>query len=250
RLRVVYEAADPVFRVVDGAADGERRRQVLDRYAIPQGARLLLYVGGFGPHKNLETLLEAFARLRGATPASTGGTVTVGDPPALHLALVGETTKEVFYSSYATLCEHVRRLDLGQHVTFTGYVPDADLVDLYHAATCLVLPSWDEGFGLPAVEAMACGTPVVASRAGALPEVVGDAGLLVAPDRPEDWTGALRRLVSQPQLGVDLRERGLRRAAQFSWERAATEMLDLCEELVLASHGVGRRGVGRLAGHA
>src|SRR5439155_23983655 len=111
-----------------------------------------------------------------------------------------------------------QRLGLERRVTFTGFVPDADLTRFYRIATCLVLPSRDEGFGLPVIEAMACGTPVVASRAGALPELVGDAGLLVAPDGTEELVAALGRLLGDPELRAELRERGLRRARAFSWE--------------------------------
>lgn len=238
RLRVIYEAADPVFAVRDSAADHRRRRQILERYALPPNKQLLLYVGGFSPHKNLETLLAAFAQLAAsAPPRSTVAApedqdeMRAGAHVPLHLVLTGETSREVFYSCYAALQEQVSQLHLEQHVTFTGYVPDDDLVHLYQAATCLVLPSHDEGFGLPVVEAMACGTPVMASSAGALPELVGDAGLLAAPDQTEAFVVALRRLVSDPTLQADLRERGLQRAAQFTWERAAACLLAVFDEL-------------------
>jgi glycosyltransferase involved in cell wall biosynthesis len=234
RLRVIHEAPDPVFRAADPGAGPERGR-VLERYAIPSDARVLLYVGGFSPHKNVETLVAAFARL------------AADETRRLHLALVGETTREVFHSCYEALRAQVRRLGLERHVTFTGYVPDADLVHLYHAATALVLPSRDEGFGLPAVEAMACGTPVVASTAGALPELVGDAGLLVPGDRVEELAAALGRLLGRPDLSADLRERGLRRAARLSWDRAATELLGVFDELAPATEGRGRSGEVRRA---
>jgi glycosyltransferase involved in cell wall biosynthesis len=135
-------------------------------------------------------------------------------------------------------------------VTFTGYVPDADLVHLYQAASCLVLPSRDEGFGLPVVEAMACGTPVVASRAGSLPELVGDAGLLVAPERVDDLARALSRLVSQPALRATLRERGLQRAAQLSWEQAADDLLAVFRELAPAPRRLAGQLQERGAQHA
>ena len=234
RLRVVHEAADPVFAMRDTPADRRERARVLERYGVPPDAHVLLYVGGFSPHKNLETLLEALAELvsdgrdEDRAPAAR---------PALHLVMAGETTGEVFYSCYGALVEQVRRLRLERHVTLPGYVPDGDLAHLYQAAMCLVLPSWDEGFGLPLVEAMACGAPVVAARAGAVPEVVGDAGLLVDPGAPADLARAIRSLVTQPALRAELRQRGLGRAAALSWEKTAEGVLAVFDELAPRAGG-------------
>jgi glycosyltransferase involved in cell wall biosynthesis len=100
-------------------------------------------------------------------------------------------------------------------------VDPAELPGLYNGATCLAHPAWYEGFGLTPLEALACGTPVVASSAASLPEVVGDAGLLVDPGDVDGWTLALARLLEDASLRQDLRRRGLRRAAEFSWSRAA-----------------------------
>ncbi|MGH2460603.1 MAG: glycosyltransferase family 4 protein [Chloroflexota bacterium] len=223
RLRVIYEAADPVFGTVGASAEGERA--VRQRYGIPPAARALLYVGGFSPHKNLESLVTAFARLV-AGPAEPES----ADPP-FHLVLAGETTREAFYSCYAALRDQIHRLGLDSRVTFTGFVPDADLVQLYRTAIALVLPSRDEGFGLPIVEAMACGTPVVASRGGALPELVGEAGILVDPDRTDEFANALRRVSEDAGRRVELRARGLRRASQLDWNAAAAELLRVFGEL-------------------
>jgi glycosyltransferase involved in cell wall biosynthesis len=172
----------------------------------------------------VDVLVDAFASIAASQPASDG-------TPVPHLVLVGETTGEVFHSGYAALREQVHRLGLERHVTFTGYLPDADLVGLYQVAACFVLPSRDEGFGLPVVEAMACGAPVIASRADALTEVVGEAGLLVESGRPDQLAEALTRLLSDESLRAGLRERGFRRASQFSWQRAAAELLDVFAEL-------------------
>ena len=224
RLRVIYEAADPVFGT--GDASVERERQVRARYGIPSAARMLLYVGGFSPHKNLESLVAAFARL-----VASSATNEPRDDEPLHLALVGETTRESFYSCYTALREQIRGLGLESRATFTGFVPDADLVQLYRTAIALVLPSRDEGFGLPVVEAMACGTPVVASRGGALPELVGDAGILVDPDRTDEFVDALRRVSEDAACRAELRERGLRRVSQLSWDSAASHVIQIFEEL-------------------
>jgi glycosyltransferase involved in cell wall biosynthesis len=222
RVRIIHEAADPVFGPsLRDAAAGQRRVTLRERFGIRADAQIVLYVGGFGPHKNVGTLIEAFARLRD----------TVEVP--LHLVLVGQTEGEVFHSEVGGLQEQVRQRSLEDRVTFTGFVPDLELVDWYHAATCLVLASRDEGFGLPVVEAMACGTPVIASRVGALAELVGDdAGLLFDPDQPDELVLALRRLVTgDGVLAQELREAGLRRAAALSWEQAATSLCAIFDEL-------------------
>jgi glycosyltransferase involved in cell wall biosynthesis len=117
-------------------------------------------------------------------------------------------------------------------VIFTGFVDDADLAHFYNAAAALVMPSYDEGFGLPALEAMACGTPVVASRAGALPEVVGEAGCFFNPHSPDELKDQLAQLLKDPQLREGLGRQGLQRAKEFSWERSARDALAIFEETV------------------
>ena len=119
-----------------------------------------------------------------------------------------------------------------RNVVFTGFVPDDALLHVYHAADLLVMPSFDEGFGLPAVEAMACGTPVVASRAGALPEVVGDAGLLFDPNAPTELTHHLRALLADEGLRRDLGQKGQDRSQRFSWERSVDAALAGFREVV------------------
>jgi glycosyltransferase involved in cell wall biosynthesis len=118
-------------------------------------------------------------------------------------------------------------LRLRDAVQFTGYVADADLPALYSAASVFCFPSLAEGFGLPVLEAMACGTPVVCSNASALPEVAGDAAVLVEPTDAEAIAVALKRVLQQPEMAAQLRQHGLARAARFSWERTATETLDV-----------------------
>jgi glycosyltransferase involved in cell wall biosynthesis len=170
----------------------------------------LLYVGGISPHKNLSTLVTAFAAL---------------PRPDLRLVLVGDYAGDAFLSDYETLRGRIAALGVIDRVIFTGYVLDADLVHLYNAALALVLPSFDEGFGLPVLEAMACGSPVIASRAGALPEVVGDAGQLFNPHAPGELAQAVQALLSNPALAADCRSRGLARAASYSWARSAEAAL-------------------------
>jgi glycosyltransferase involved in cell wall biosynthesis len=169
RIDVVTEAPARVFRVIDDPAVAARARA---RHAIPPDAVLLVYVGGMNRHKNLLGLLTAM-------PA------VVAERPRAHLAVVGDTSGRGFPDNVPELMELVSGDPLlRQHVHFTGYVGDEELVELLNGSAALVLPSLWEGFGLPAVEAMSCGVPVLASRRGSLPEVVGDAGLLFEPEPP------------------------------------------------------------------
>jgi glycosyltransferase involved in cell wall biosynthesis len=168
-----------------------------DRYGL--GPRYALYVGNFLPHKNLPRLLRAWAALpatlRGTHRLILAGGDRAGRPPLEALA---------------------RALGVTAGVGFPGLVADEDLPAVYGGAAALVLPSLEEGFGLPALEAMACATPVVVGDGGALPEVVGDAGIVSAPE-PDALAAALQRALADPALG----ERGRARALQFPWRRTA-----------------------------
>jgi glycosyltransferase involved in cell wall biosynthesis len=139
----------------------------------------------------------------------------------VRLVLVGDFTGDVFYSSYPALRRLIGDLGVTDRVIFTGFVADPALVYFYNAAQALVLPSFGEGFGLPAVEAMACGIPVVASRIGALTEVVGEAGLFFDPRAPEELTERLRELLEDEPLRARLGRTGLVQARRFSWDRSA-----------------------------
>ncbi len=210
RIAVISEAADPIFRRL---GHGEGTNMVLAQWGLV-GRRFLLYVGGISPHKNLDGLIEAFAALRRDASFQD-----------CRLVLVGDFTGDVFLSAIDDLRTLITRSGLDDAVQFTGYVTDEQLVALYNAAAAFVLPSRDEGFGLPAIEALACGTPVVVSDRGALPEIVGTAGLRFDPDRPGDLLAVLRRVLTETSLRADLAQRGPQRAAEFSWERAARETL-------------------------
>lgn len=208
RLHVVNEAAACRFRPQSAAAiDAVRKRYGLH-------ASYLLSVGTLEPGKNRLGLLRAFASLRQA-----------GYPH--QLVFIGQPGWR-----QGRLGEAVRRLDLEGAVLFLGYVDDCDLPALYAGAGLFVFPSWAEGFGLPPVEAMACGTVVVASSRPALPEVLGDAALYAAPDSPGALASAMRRLLDDPALCDNLRRAGLGRAASYSWERAARETWSVYRALV------------------
>ena len=217
RVRAISEAARPAFtrRLRDGEA-----AHVLARYGLAPRDRFLLYVGGISPHKNLGTLVEALSRLRAEAGFAD-----------LRLLLVGDYAGDAFHSDYAALRGRIARLGLGSQVSFAGFVPDDDLVYLYNAAQALALPSFDEGFGLPAVEAMACGTPVIASERGSLPEVLGDAGLYFDPESVAELAGRLRDVLGDAALRERLGGAGLARSRLFTWEQAARDTVAAFEEV-------------------
>jgi len=212
RIDLVTEAADPVFRVIDDPAAVAAARA---RHDIPEGAQLLVYVGGLNPHKNLLGLLKALPDV-------------IASRPGLHLAIVGSTTGEGFWDNVQELKSFVAdNPPLSGHVHFTGYIDDAELVELLNGAVALVFPSLWEGFGLPAVEAMSCGVPVLASDCSSLPEVVGDAGLFFDPRDPASIADCLQRFLGDPDLQKRLAGVARERARTFTWDRAA-ELAEVC----------------------
>ena len=171
--------------------------------AVSDGEPYLLYVGNVIPHKNLPRLVEAFAQVARQIPVRL---VLIGWGRPRHVQV---------------LRERIGALGIEGQVDWRPYVTDDELLALYRGARALVLPSLHEGFGLTALEAMACGTPVVASGVSSIPEVVGDAGLLVDPLDPASIADGLWRILAEDGLAKDLRQRGLERAAHFSWEATA-----------------------------
>lgn len=212
RVRVISEGPDAAFGPAEA---GGKSDTVLRRHGIEPGTRYLLYVGGLSPHKNLPRLIEAFAE--GATPEA-------------RLILVGDLG-DVFHTHVPALREAVARFHLGDRAHFTGFVPDADLAHLYRRAYALVQPSLMEGFGLPPVEAMACGTPVLCSTAGSLPEVVGEAGVYFDPTDVPAMAATIRSLLASPADRDRLAALALQRARRFTWASAARSLLDCFEEL-------------------
>lgn len=171
------------------------------------GAGYVLFVGTLEPRKNIGTLLDAWALLVKRAP---------GLPK---LRLVGAARPEA-----GSWLARLQVPPLLGTVEYAGYVPDAERRATYEGARLLVLPSWHEGFGLPALEAMALGVPVVASNRGALPEVVGDAGALVSPDDARGLAAAIESVLGDPARAAAMAERGLARAAGFTWDRAALDL--------------------------
>lgn len=176
----------------------------------PPVAGPILHVGTIEPRKNVAALLRAYAALAGG-----------GEPPPLVLAGRVATPVDALFPADAPPSLRAR-------VTFRGYVSSEERMALYGQASMLVVPSADEGFGIPALEAMATGVPVVAASRGSLPEVVGDAGLLADPDREADLAAAMRRLLDDPALRRDLAARGVARARRFNWDDSAGRLLEAC----------------------
>lgn len=218
QVHVIYEAAGSAFKVME---DRTIVRSILQRYRLTSKERFLLYVGGMSPHKNLTALILAYIEL-------------LDDPKFddVKLVLVGEYVADAFYSDYPALKELVVQNRLADRVTFTGFIDDLDLAGLYNATSCFVFPSLVEGFGLPAVEAMACGAPVAASRAGSLPEILDGAGRLFDPSDSGELVAILKLVLSDEPLRQTMRTQGLARAKRFGWQRAAEELNCLCERLV------------------
>jgi glycosyltransferase involved in cell wall biosynthesis len=206
RIRITPLAPGPRFKPLAR----ECLRPALSRAGLGN-APYILNVSTLDPRKGHLTLLRAYARLRRLEPALPH-----------KLVLIGANWK-----GHQTVLEAIPALGLDGHVLHLGYVDQPEV--FYAGADLFVFPSLAEGFGLPPLEAMACGTPVVCSDATSLPEVVGDAGLLVSPQDETALCEALRRALTDRALHGALREKGLRRAADFSWQRTARETLAACE---------------------
>jgi glycosyltransferase involved in cell wall biosynthesis len=209
KVVVVHNAIDERFSRTPRPEDVERVRE---RFQLQQ--RFVLYVGNIKPHKNLERLIEAFQTLRR------------GELDDLKLLIIGDEI-----SRYPALRRAVHRLKLHKHVRFLGYLPDETLAILYRLASVFVFPSLYEGFGLPPLEAMASGTPVVTSNVSSLPEVTGDAAVLVDPYDVGAIEAGMRRVLTDPVLADDMRRKGLLRAREFSWERSVAQTWKVYQEV-------------------
>lgn len=209
RVRVTLLAADGRYRVID---DRHLVTSAAAAYGIDR--EYILYTGTLEPRKNILTIIRAFHAVKRE----------LNVPHRLVLAgKKGWLYDDVF--------AEVRALGLEHEVIFTGYVPDEDLPFLYNGADLFVYPSFYEGFGLPPLEAMACGCPVVASNTSSLPEVVGDAGLLVDPRHHDELAAAMARVLGDSELARDMRRRGVERAATFSWDRCAQQTLSIYRDV-------------------
>ncbi len=209
KIRVIYEAAREGMKPLEP----QLYQSVLDKHQIRRP--YLLYVGTIEPRKNLLTLIRAYDELLKTTPHR---------PRLVLCGGRGWLYDEVF--------KLVEDLKLQDSVHFTGYVDDADLPALYSAAEAFIYPSFYEGFGLPPLEAMACGTPVITSDVSSLPEVVGKAGLTHAPNDARALTEAMAKLLGDETTREHFKRAGLKQSSNFSWERAARETQSVYNELL------------------
>jgi glycosyltransferase involved in cell wall biosynthesis len=208
RIRVIYPGVNPTFR----KRSPEAMAAVCQKYGLPDC--FILYVGTIEPRKNLTSLLEAYQALKNQ------GT-------ECKVVIVGK--KGWLYEGFF---RRLRDLGLEDAVIFPGFVPDEDLSAFYSAAKLFVYPSLYEGFGLPVVEAMACGAPVITSDTSSLPEVAGDAALLVEPTSVEALVAAMRGVLDNTALRAKMRTRGLEQAARFTWEETARRTAEVYREIV------------------
>ncbi len=213
RIRVVYEAAAPGFAPRPRA----RLHELAQRFGFDPDPRrpYVLFVGTLEPRKNVPLLMEAFALVRREVDAQ--------------LLVVGARG----WLDEPIMAAHARS-GVGEAARFLGSLGEEDLALLYSHAGVFVLPSLYEGFGLPVLEAMACGAPVVCSNAGPLPEVAGDAAILLKPEDPTAWAVALRDVLTQPHTADELRRRGFDRTHEFDWDRTAIQTREVYREALLA----------------
>jgi len=203
KINVTYNGVDKIFH------PHHSRREILEmKNRMGIKGNFILSVAFSHPHKNLLRLLQAYYILR-KDKGITHQLLLAGNPGRDHLELV----------------RTVRKLGIDQKVIFTGYLPGHQMPLVYQAADLFVFPSLYEGFGLPILESMACGTPVVSSNAASLPEVVGKAGILVDPYDIDGMAGAMYQVLSDKNLAQDLIKKGLRQSKRFSWVQTAKDTL-------------------------
>ena len=217
QIRVIDDAPAPIFRPLPWARDPA---DLLTTCSLPRGGRYLLYVGAIGVQKNLRVLLEAFRRLCSQPRFET-----------LRLILVGDHSAGIYRSAYEELQALAARDGLVDRVCFPGFVPDDLLVELYNRADLVALPSLEEGFGLPAFEAAACGTAAVVSENGPAGLLLGRGVWTFPPFDVSALTIAIQTLLDDPVRRRAMGEEARRRAAAFTWDRAAAELQALFHEL-------------------
>ncbi len=214
KVQVIYLGVGAEFTPEVGSED---KRVTLDKYGI--NGRYMIAVGNLQPRKNLVRLIEAYTRLRNAQPEFEN-----------KLVIVGKKTWK-----YDPILSFINKSRWVEDIIITDYVPKYDLPILYACSDVLIYPSIYEGFGLPPLEAMACGAPVIVSERSALPEVVGDAGIKVNPFDTDAIAAAMALIVSEPDLARRYSIAGIERASQFKWSKCASKTLEVYEEVYRAT---------------
>lgn len=215
RIRVAVEAPADAYRPSDSADD---IAHVAAGVGLPRDSSWFIYVGGFNPHKHLDVMVRAHAA------------VAAGRPTPPHLVLVGTLDGDVFHGTRARVCAEIVRAGTGPLVHWPGFLPDETLRHLLSGAVALLIPSENEGFGLPAVEAAACGTPVIATTASPLPELLAGGGIFVAPRDQEALEAAMRTLLDDPATRAAIGARAREQAGRLSWTAAARSALGALHE--------------------
>lgn len=211
KVHVIYNGYDDGrFKPIDAS------QIVLQRYGLRQGG-YFLFLGSILRHKNLVRLVQAFAELK----------------CELSLVMAGACKDAAYLDEVMDAASKSGIED--RRLVYLKYVPDDDLPSLYSGAVALALPSLHEGFGVPLIEAMACGTPVITSNCSAMVEVAGDAAVLVDPYDVESITSAMRAFVNDPEVGADMKKRGLKRAGMFQWATSAARLYALCTSIGASS---------------
>jgi glycosyltransferase involved in cell wall biosynthesis len=202
RVQVVFEAVDPNFMKFGEEPIAEGKiKLVLKKYGVKPP--FLIYTGTFYPHKNVELLLEALPKLEG-----------------VQLVLVGKRDKFA-----ERIQEKIKEHSLEDRANLVGFVPDEELAVLLRQASAAVVPSLSEGFGLPGLEAMSCGCPVLAAKASALPEIYGQAALYFDPASSQDFVKVAKQLLMEPGIRENYQQRGLQQVKKYSWRKLAEETL-------------------------
>jgi glycosyltransferase involved in cell wall biosynthesis len=208
KITVAYHGAEEAFQPVNPQ---EAEQSLGQSHNIRKP--FILFLGTLEPRKNILTLIKAFTGIKDQIPHD--------------LVLVGQKGWK-----WEPIFREMERPDLKERVHWVGYVSDQERVFFYNAADFLAYPSWYEGFGMPLLEAMQCGCPVITSRISSMPEVMGDAGLLIDPQRVEDVQGAMLRLAQEPGLREKLRVAGFEQAKKFSWETSAKITLEVFKKVM------------------
>ena len=207
KIKVIHLAADEKFQPPEKKSILKFKTEYNLNYPF------ILYVGTLEPRKNIPTLIKAFYNLKKYNLPHK-------------LVIAGKKGWK-----YKSIFETIEKLDLQDDVIFTGYVPSEDLPALYSAADLFVYPSLYEGFGLPPLEAMSCGCPVITSNSSSLPEVIGDAGIMIDPYDIDLLASSMYEVLTNDELKADMIKKGLERAKMFSWEKCARETLEVYEEV-------------------
>jgi glycosyltransferase involved in cell wall biosynthesis len=209
KIRVIYNGISDDFKVIE---DIELQNVIRQKYDLPD--KYILYVGTLEPRKNIPGLLKAFS-------------MCLDKLPGYKLVIAGSKGWD-----YENIFTRIKELDLEERVVFAGYVENKHLPLMYNMARLFVYASFYEGFGLPLIESMACGTPVITSNISSLEEVSGDAALIVDPNKPAEIASAMTKVLLDSKVYEDMRSRGFKRAKDFSWKKTAQETWEVYKEVL------------------